>query len=352
MFFIANREHKIGFKKLSAADLGLGSSHQTHIGLYEGVLDFLPSKAAFKQAMLIADDYCDIVDCYFDRIENPDGSFRSPKIRIGSGTSSPSVVSQIRRFAHERPNLDWFLVWFGLESEELVFILFNSASKDYASLMQLFPKGSGIIDDSHPSFSTILQFVENKVNDTSFNIQQDLEIVAQLGDNPRNYKPFDIHKAEAAMKAAGQKGEQLIAEYLDRLKSEGTVDDYKWMNQSRESALPFDFVVKQNGTETHVDVKSTNYTFDQKMVFSSQEMNFISENSNYSVFRVYDLAKEAKKLKVCKDCLEFAKGIVEVQRKFAVYTMAYEAEVSSVKYAVRPTSTQFKVGPEILLTNA
>ena len=38
MFFKINAECHIGFKKLTAADLGIGTSHQTHIGLYEGVL--------------------------------------------------------------------------------------------------------------------------------------------------------------------------------------------------------------------------------------------------------------------------------------------------------------------------
>ena len=36
MFFTLHPERKIGYKKLSEADLGLSlDSHQTHIGLYE-----------------------------------------------------------------------------------------------------------------------------------------------------------------------------------------------------------------------------------------------------------------------------------------------------------------------------
>lgn len=33
MFFKLHSEGKIGFKQLTDADLGLGKSHQTHIGL-------------------------------------------------------------------------------------------------------------------------------------------------------------------------------------------------------------------------------------------------------------------------------------------------------------------------------
>lgn len=69
MFFKINAECHIGFKKLTAADLGIGTSHQTHIGLYEGVLNFLPDVDVVSTAMLICDGYCDIIKCYFDRIE-------------------------------------------------------------------------------------------------------------------------------------------------------------------------------------------------------------------------------------------------------------------------------------------
>lgn len=43
-FFKLNPEKRIGYKKLSAADLGLSStSHQTHIGLFDNMLTFLPN---------------------------------------------------------------------------------------------------------------------------------------------------------------------------------------------------------------------------------------------------------------------------------------------------------------------
>ena len=63
-FFFFNDEKRIGYKKLSLADLGIShSSNQTHIGLYEGVLEFLDDTDVVKSAMLIYDDYCDILDC-------------------------------------------------------------------------------------------------------------------------------------------------------------------------------------------------------------------------------------------------------------------------------------------------
>ena len=96
-FFFFDIEKRIGLKKLSSADLGTsGTSKQTHIGLYNDVLQFL-GDSVVTTAMLVYGDYCQMLDCYFDRIENPDGTFRSPKIRIGN-KNEDSVVSKIREF--------------------------------------------------------------------------------------------------------------------------------------------------------------------------------------------------------------------------------------------------------------
>jgi hypothetical protein len=40
-FFNIHQESKVAYKKLSSPDLGLGTSHQTHIGLYDDTLIFL-----------------------------------------------------------------------------------------------------------------------------------------------------------------------------------------------------------------------------------------------------------------------------------------------------------------------
>lgn len=125
--FIIDKKGLLGFKELSYADLGIGTSHQTHIGLYERVLESIDN-SDIKSSILIYDNrhYC--LDCYFDRIKNPDGSFRSPKIRIGS---TDSIVRKIREIARSvREPL--YLVWFGLTNGILVFILMSSHHIDFS----------------------------------------------------------------------------------------------------------------------------------------------------------------------------------------------------------------------------
>lgn len=68
-FLLFDIEKRIGLKKLSGVELGTSeSSNQTHIGLFEDVLQFLGDNVV-TTAMLVYGDYCQILDCYFDRIK-------------------------------------------------------------------------------------------------------------------------------------------------------------------------------------------------------------------------------------------------------------------------------------------
>lgn len=85
MFFEVHSEKKIGIKKLSLNDLGLKETgHQTHIGLYQHVLDFLPDNHVEKAAILIYDDYCEILNCDYGKISRSTGKIEAPNIKSGS----------------------------------------------------------------------------------------------------------------------------------------------------------------------------------------------------------------------------------------------------------------------------
>lgn len=347
MFFKLHKEHRIGYKKLSQADLGTGISHQTHIGLYENVLNFLPNSDVVQTAMLIYDNYCDIIDCYFDRIENPNGTFRSPKIRLGN---TDSVVRRIREFASKDANADWYLLWFGLDSQELVFVLLNSSSPDFNTFSSCLKTTRQVIDGSHPSFATLLQLIEQKIDMVSSDLQEELEIVAQVGETSRKYKPYDIERAKSVFRSIGRKGEELISEYLDREKSLRHIISFQWMNASRESGLPFDFIVDGGlSTSMHIDVKSTNFKFEQPIVFSDSEIDFVHSKDyvNYCVYRVFDMSTERKALKICSSVQTYADNIFTRQMSFLKEIETLQTRITTVGYSVSPVL--FNTGETILL---
>jgi hypothetical protein len=352
IFFHTNDEHRIGWKKLSRADLGISDkSQQTHIGLYEDVLTFLDDSDVVKSAMLMYDDYCDIHNCTFDRIQNPDGTFRSPKIRVGD--SADSVVSKIREFASTDSSAVWYLIWVGLDSDELVFWLVKSGSADYRAAQHIIFDAPRVIKPYYEDFNAAVELIENRINDVSSNLQQDLALASQTKAPQRNYRPLDLDNAERLFKATGREGETLVYEYLDRKKAEKAISSFLWMNKNRESGDPFDFIINENlSTEMYIDVKSTRFAFNQKVVFSSQEVSFIDslcQDSKYSVYRVYDLRKLNKMLCICNGCTSYMSNLNRDIQNLKNTTIQYGTRMTTATLAMNPHSCFPFIGDPIVI---
>ena len=344
----------MGHKHLTLADLGLSTkgSHQSHIGLYEDVLTFLDDSDVVKTAMLIYGDYCDILNCSFDRIQNPDGSFRSPKIRIGD--SSDSVVAKIREFAASEPEADWYLIWVGLDSNELVFWLIKKGTPDYETVEHLILEAPRVITpENYESFREVIQLIENRINAVSTEIQRDLEIASQTNNPRRMYRPRDLENAERLFKRIGKEGERIIAEYLDRRKTAGEISSFVWMNRDGESGAPFDFVVDESlSTEKYIDVKSTRFDFSQQILFSSQEVSFIDsvrDDHKYSVFRVYNICELETKLRICKECLSYMNRLNGDIQTFKGVIEPYGTVMTTATLAIDPSSCFRQISDPIVL---
>lgn len=295
MIFKIHKENAFGIKQLTDADLGLGISHQTHIGLYDGVLTDLNDIDEIKESYLLFNDNCWRLDCYFDRIENPDGTFRSPKIRFGE---SNSIVRKIREIASFR-NTPLYLMWFGLDNGDIVFLLFDHTSRDYNFLSERIG-----FNDKYQFSKDIITYVINRFNETNEGILSELEKTSQGIPVKRHYRRIDIERANRLFKETGKYGEELVFKYLEQLKRKDEILRFSWENKSRESGLPYDFrIMNTDNSETYVDVKTTRFNFDNPMIFSSQEMEFITDKSiQYSVYRAYNIAKDLPLLKICDNC--------------------------------------------------
>ncbi len=347
-FFFFNNENRIGFKKLTNADLGLSSSsNQTHIGLWSNVLEFLDDTDVVKSAMLIYDTYCDILKCSFDRIKTPEGKYRSPKIRIGEDINN-SIVFKIREFARQDPNAEWYLAWTGLESKELVFWLIKSGSEDYQIAQTLFPNNESVLEESSPTYNSAKEFLLKRINFVSIDVQKDIEVKSQLGDNARIYKSIDIEKAQRLFNKTGKDGEELIAQYLEREKKAGNIHSFIWENKSKESGLPYDFIIDNN---QFVDVKSTRFDFEQYIYFSSSEIDFALTKTDlsYSVYRVFDMNKDEIKLRICNNCKEYMdvvhKPIEDVKKEME----SHRTLLDSLKIGVKPTDCFINIQNSITL---
>lgn len=128
------KEYAIGVKKLSDAELSRESSPsgQTHIGLSEKVLTFLPNTPEQREGILVFNKSCSKVECAFSKI----GQKRSTKVDTLTDNPVKSVVKQIRNIA-ANDSFDWFLVWFALDNQVPVFWLFSSNSQEYQEFSRI-----------------------------------------------------------------------------------------------------------------------------------------------------------------------------------------------------------------------
>jgi hypothetical protein len=207
MLFKLHEEGKIGVKQLSKPDLGLSStSHQTHIGLYDGILTFLPNQDYDEKGILIYNGEKEEIGFSFGRIENKDGSFRSPNIKTG-GFGIVSVVSHIRNTVRRyEDDLNWYLLWFGLDDEKVIFFLFNNESKEYEKINNIVDLSkNGTITGESTEGKLLIEYLENIDNQkiienienpqslTINNEDEDIED-EQIDENILLEKPFDPAK--------------------------------------------------------------------------------------------------------------------------------------------------------------
>ena len=358
MFFELNDENRIGFKQLTDSDLGRSPrSNQTHIGLFDDVLTFLPNKIEIQDAMMIFNDSVELLNVSFGRIKSKDNTYRSPNIKTG-GRDAVSVVSFIRDKARDYPDDElWYLFWFGLKSEQPVFFLFNKNSNVYEDITGLgitlkkLVKSRLTPNDS--SYSSILEYLEKIVNNSSASILEELEIVAQTNEKTKQkYREYDIKKASEQFEKIGKIGEELVNSYFQKLISKELIVAYHWVNKERESGKPYDFTFQTlDGELFYLDVKTTNYGFNQKMIFSSQEIDFVSTcNNKYCIYRVYtdSTNNDIKYLKICPNAKELFIPIHQKTEDLKT-GLVDMAKIETIKLAILPTQSILSFEQEIKL---
>lgn len=351
MLFDIHSESKISFKKLTDADLNRSPlSNQTHIGLSNKSLTFMPDNKTEYSAMLIYNSFCDIVQCEVGKIGRKDGKRDAPNIKSGGIGSESNVVKSIRDFAKEKPGVPFYLLWFGLDSGTPLFWLICRNSTDF-NILDKFCDFDSIgdrkirtLDPSNQQFKDILQYARERLEHVTVELQKDLEISAATEtDNPK-FKDEDIRKAKSYIQELGRKGEELINEYLERQKRENFIEHFDWVNKSGEKGKPYDFYIKYRmGYEQWMDVKTTEHEFQQAVIVSKNEINFITQKKDpeYAIFRVYSKGDISAKLKVCSHCLKY---ITKLQRDINYMTQSmsdYKAGIVNYKIAFEPGTHSF-----------
>ena len=351
MLFDIHSESRISFKRLTDADLKRSPlSNQTHIGLSNDSLTFMQDNKMEYMGMLIYGSYCDIVQCEVGRIRRENGKYDAPNVKSGGKDNDNNVVKIIRDFASKKPSTPFYLLWFGLDSGTVLFWLISRDSTDF-KILDKFCNFDTIPDKrirtyerGDSMFAPVLQYARERLEFVSIDLQKDLEISAETEtDNPK-FKDEDIKKARTYIQELGRKGEEMVNEFLQKEKHEHRVSSFEWVNQSSEKGRPYDFFIKySSGQEQWMDVKTTDHEFDQMVIVSKNEINFITEKKDpeYAIFRVYSKQDTSAKLKICSHCLRY---ISKLQRDINYMTASmsdYRANIVNYKIAFEPGTQCF-----------
>lgn len=359
MIFEVHNEGKIAYKRLSDADLKRSrNSHQTHIGLSNDLLTYMPDEKRAYTAMLIYDNYCEVLRCEIAKIQRANGRKDATNIKTG-GRNEENVVSKIRKFAKEKPQTVFYLVWFGLDSLMPVFWLIREGSDDYKLLNDycgfslLKDRKIEIVKEGSLNFHQLLKTAQKKLENVTLNLQKDLEFAVEIESDAPMFKDADIKKARSYIYELGKEGENIINEYLSTKKHKKEIEDFEWVNKTGEQGKPYDFFITNiDGSQQWIDVKTTEHEFEQSIIVSKNEVKFITEKKNieYAVFRVYSKKEIEAKLKVCTDCLAYMNKLFRDIDYMAHSMSDYRAAMVNYKIAVEPCDLSFKqISPEILL---
>ena len=358
-------EQRIGFKPLSNADLGKSKkSGQTHIGLCQKVFTYLPNKYSHNNCILKYENSIERLPFYFDRILRQDGTYNSPKTRFGNEDEN-TIARRIREITVAQPEITkWYLIWFGLKDEQPVFILLNEQSHIYSDIAAAniaFPTRASALTTNTPHFVTFLQLLEKHIANIGINSTEELQTADELeisafksAATPAAFRTFDIGEAREKREKVGRDGEEKIQKYFEDCKARGEILNYTWANGEKESGLPYDFILETTADGiVYLDVKTTDYRFDEQMHFSSQEIAFAVspnyKNSKYHIYRVYKNDAGELCLRICVNARKLFMSIHS-------YTLDYQsaintiAKIETIKFSLLPEQNGLIFGEEIKLS--
>ena len=358
----------IWYKMLSDADLWISpTSHQTHIWLYEDTLNILWKNSRNGLSYFVYEDNLIQVPSFLDWIDNPDGSRRSPKIRKWHDDEislfdwyDTSLVKKIRNIAKWDQDSRWALFWFSLEDESILFYLVKIPSQAQREIENIiWPIHDRWRIASHDwKFAEFLTYLGRKLEDVTIWYEKALELAIQTGETNlllnSPIKQWDIDNIKKNVSAVWRLWEELINNYFDILKKRGEILSYERKNKSFEMWLPFDFEFRKTDWNIYyTDVKSTQYEFEQKMIFSNHELKFIEQMKDYYfVHRVYWLKwkNPEPKLKILSNMQSTSWSFFQKYNSFQRDLQTNSMDIFSIKIAVSPTSIGIKKSDEIFLS--
>lgn len=318
--FAMHTENKIGIKRLSDADLGLGKSHQTHIGLYGEVLAYLPDHFYSEKGLLFNDGNYNLVTMFFDRITNPDGTTRSPKFRLGEA-NTVSLVGCTREIVKDNPNEVWYLLWFGIANGSIISILFNEQD-NFFELMEIqgimskkeFKK---VISDSDISFSSLVDTLQGWILSIMHDSLREIEtsLFSKKSLIARDLELNKIFNLSERLYSVYQLAVSHISQYLESQKHIGVFLGYELLPRIGNQSYSYIFsIIKKTGESKKMILKATEFDIKQPFMLNFEDLQLIHETHSYSaigMIRLFEIDDNGCMMQICDSLQQLTSQVLD-----------------------------------------
>lgn len=119
-----------------------------------------------------------------------------------------------------------------------------------------------------------------------------------------------LQKARQNAEDIGKIGEEIVNACLEQSHKDGRVEQFEWVSADNAVA-PFDFLVRESGTNVLIDVKATSGEFSRRLHVSMNELRQIANGvERYDLWRVYEINGAEAKVRIAKDIRSFGRSIL------------------------------------------
>jgi Domain of unknown function (DUF3883) len=133
--------------------------------------------------------------------------------------------------------------------------------------------------------------------------------------NGRDVTAAELKKAIASAEKAGSDGEELLDFYFEST-AIPELQSYCWVAKVN-AVSPFDFLLSlTDGTERHVDAKSTGGPFSNSIHLSMSEIKYaVSSGVGYDIFRLYNVSESGAAFRVARSIGVKLTPVVDVLKR-------------------------------------
>jgi hypothetical protein len=198
------------------------------------------------------------------------------------------------------------------------------------------------VPQSHPIYGLALSDdLENVVSGDP----QAIETLLSTPNRPK-WSAEDLRRANERASRTGSMGEQLVNDYLQKLKDEGTIIAFEWVS-SKDAISPYDFWITYDGTaKIFLDVKSTSSVFERPFHVSTPELRqMVRGAERYDIYRVVLTTEESGKLRIATDVASFAQGILATLSALPDGVIADGVTISPSSLAFDPETIELSIIP-------